>query len=323
MGDWLSHNANTPREVIGTAYFAYSTHLIAQCAEALGKKADADRFNRLHKRIREAFREKFVSADGRVQGETQTAYVLALQFDLLNPKEAQLAREHLRADIESRNGHLSTGFVGTKDLMTCLTKVGLSDVAYRLFHNKTFPSWGFSVVQGATSVWERWDGLDTNPDGSVRLRGSLAHYAYGAVAEWMYRTIGGIEPLEPGYRRVRIHPQPGGKIRWAKTRYESIRGEIQTDWRVQDQRMTLKVTVPPAMTAELVLPTDHPSHIKEAKESIQPDGNIRFVRSSGSSTVLRLNSGTYEFSVALTPEENKQNPSPNKARASKKAKAIL
>jgi alpha-L-rhamnosidase len=189
-----------------------------------------------------------------VRGDTQTAYVLALGFDLLDEPTAKLAAAKLVANIESRNWHLSTGFVGTRDLMAVLSKIGRDDVAFRLLHNTTFPSWGFEIVNGATTVWERWDGWTPERGFQDPGMNSFAHYAYGAVMGWVFQTVGGIDHAAPGFERIKIAPKVDPRLTWAKTSYDSVRGPIRTEWRKTGTKLTLNVEVPPNTTAEVTLP---------------------------------------------------------------------
>ncbi|MBN1443745.1 MAG: family 78 glycoside hydrolase catalytic domain, partial [Planctomycetes bacterium] len=212
FGDWLSIKADTPKDVIYTAYFACSTKLTARAAEVLGKTEDARRYHGLYERIKAAFQKAYVAPDGRIRGNTQTCYVLALAFDLVDGDLAEKAARYLVEDIESRDGHLSTGFIGTKDLMLVLSKIGRDDVAYRLIHNDTFPSWGFSIQHGATSIWERWDGWTPEKGFQDPGMNSFAHYSFGAVYQWMVETIGGIRSDGPAYKSIVIAPHPGGKL---------------------------------------------------------------------------------------------------------------
>ncbi|MCX7888000.1 MAG: DUF1080 domain-containing protein, partial [Verrucomicrobiae bacterium] len=255
FGDWLSINADTPKDVIYMAYFAYSTKLVARTAEAIGKKDDAAKYHQLFNDIKAAFNKACVAPDGRIKGNTQCAYAMAIAFDLLDPDKTRLAAKYLIEDIEARGGHLSTGFIGTKELMLALAKIGRNDIAYKLLHNDTFPSWGFSIKHGATTIWERWDGW--TPDKGFQDPGmnSFAHYSFGAVYQWIVENIGGIRPEAPGYKRILIAPQPGGKITAAKTTYHSIRGLIETDWRIADGKFILDVTIPPNTTATVIMPT--------------------------------------------------------------------
>ncbi|RYG48439.1 alpha-L-rhamnosidase, partial [bacterium] len=255
FGDWLSINANTPNEVIYEAYFAYTTKLLADAAEVLGKTEDEKRYRDLHARINAAFVKAYVSADGTVKGDTQTAYVLALGFNLIDSAELRAkAADRLVKNIEERKWHLSTGFVGTRDLMRVLTEIGRSDVAFRLLHNTTFPSWGFEIVNGATTVWERWDGWTPERGFQDPGMNSFSHYAYGAVMGWVYQTVGGIDTAAPGFARIRIAPKIDPNLTWAKTSFESIRGPVRTEWRKTSGKLALSVEVPPNAVAEVHLP---------------------------------------------------------------------
>ncbi|MFM9873191.1 MAG: family 78 glycoside hydrolase catalytic domain [Fimbriimonadaceae bacterium] len=274
FGDWLSTNANTPNDVITTAYFAASTRLLVLAAKALGHSEDVKTYSALHERIKTAFQKAYVAADGKIHGDTQTGYVLALQFDLLTPDQTKIAEEHLIANIEDRKWHLSTGFVGTRDLMHVLTKIGRTDVAFRLLHNTTFPSWGFEIKNGATSIWERWDGWTPEKGFQDIGMNSFAHYAYGAVAGWMFKTIGGISELEPGYGKVSIAPQIDPNLKFANTIYNSIRGPIKTAWKKAGNKIELTVEIPPNATATVTLP-------------------------DGKNTTKQVGSGNYNFSFVL------------------------
>jgi len=292
-GDWLSIKADTPKDVLATAYFAYSTKLTAQAAEVLGRYDDAIKYNALFEDIRTAFNKAYVAADGHIKGDTQTVYVLALAFDLLDKPHRRAAEKYLVENIAARDWHLSTGFVGTKDLMMTLYHIGRLDVAYRLFHNDTFPSWGFSIRHGATSIWERWDGWTPEKGFQDPGMNSFAHYSFGAVGEWMFKTIGGIDTDGVAYKRIRIRPRPGGKITWARVSHQCIRGLIETDWKLQQKRFTLKVTIPANTTAKVYLPTDRRDAVTE-KAGFQ---ECRFLGLEDGSVVYEVGSGVYEFVV--------------------------
>ena len=306
-GDWLSIKANTPKDVLATAYFAYSTKLTARTAEVLGKQQDAQKYQQLFEDIKQAFNQAYVSDDGRIKGNTQTVYVLALAFDLLDEAKQAQAIEYLVDDIQSRNWHLSTGFVGTKDLMATLTRYGRTDVAYNLFHNDTFPSWGFSIAHGATSIWERWDGW--TPENGFQDPGmnSFAHYSFGAVCEWMFRTVAGIDTKGPAYKHILIRPRPDGKLAWAKTRYDSIRGPIATDWKIKardeagqrKEMLTLKVTIPANTTATVYIPTVNAATIEEGGRSVMSADSVRFIGTDGDNAIFEVGSGNYKFTTQL------------------------
>jgi alpha-L-rhamnosidase len=302
-GDWLSIQADTPKDVLATAYFAYSTKLVAQTAEVLGKSQDARQYQQLYEDIKRAFNEAYVAADGRIKGDTQTVYVLALAFDLLDEAKRAQAVEYLVRDIQSRNWHVSTGFVGTKDLMTTLTRFGKTDVAYNLFHNDTFPSWGFSIVHGATSIWERWDGWTPEKGFQTPGMNSFAHYSFGAVGEWMFKTIAGIDMERPAYKQIVIRPRPGGRLSWAKAHYDSIRGPVATAWKVKvnheegrrTETMTLDVTIPANTTATVYLPTTSAAAIEEGGKSAMEAKSVTFVGTEDQNAIFQIGSGTYKF----------------------------
>ena len=261
FGDWLSVNAETPKEVIYEAYFAFSARLLAQSARALGKRDDALRYESLFRDVRAAFNRAYVSPEGVVRGDTQTAYVLAIGFDLLAPSLRKKAADRLIARIQERGMHLSTGFVGTRDLMRVLGAIGRNDVAFRLLHNKTYPSWGFEIANGATTVWERWDGYTPEKGFQDPGMNSFSHYAYGAVMGWVFATVGGIDNATPGFSKIVIAPKVDPRLTWAKTSFESIRGPVRTEWRRTGGSVRITVEVPPNATAEVHVPGGSVEHV--------------------------------------------------------------
>lgn len=280
FGDWLSINANTPKEVIRTAHFAYATDITRKAAEVLGKKADAVRYAKLLKDIKAVFNKAFVRRDGKIKGDTQTVYLMALKFGLLSEKRAAQAAKHLVADIRRKKNHISTGFVGTALIMSVLRDTGNLDVAYRLLENTTFPSWGYSVVNGATTIWERWNGwTKENGPGDVNMN-SYSHYAYGAVVEWMFDTIAGIDHGTCGFQNFRLRPQPGGSLKHAAASYHSPYGTIRSAWRLSGKRMRYEITVPANTRATVVLPVKKLGAVKlggkglASKVALHSDGSF-------------------------------------------------
>jgi alpha-L-rhamnosidase len=298
FGDWLSIGADTPREIIYTAYFAQSTRLLARASEVLGKAEDAAKYRAQYDQIKQSFNKAYVADDGRIRGDTQTCYVLALAFDLLDDAKASQAAAHLVADIEKHDWHLSTGFIGTKDLMLVLAKIGRNDVAYRLIHNDTFPSWGFSIKQGATSIWERWDGWTPEKGFQDAGMNSFAHYSFGAVYQWMVENIGGIRSDGPAYEKLVIAPQPGGKLTWAKVGYESVRGPIESSWKLEDGKFSLDVTLPPGATATVMIPAVGGQAVTEGGQLAGKGEGVKFVRRERHQAVVEVGSGTYHFEVS-------------------------
>jgi len=292
-GDWLNVEDDTPRDLIYTAYFGLSTRLTAQAARELGYYSDAEEFDRLFAEIQRGFTAKYVDADGRIACDSQCAYVLALAFDLIPEKLRQLVAERLISRIEDRDYHLSTGFVGTRDLMMVLAKLDRNDVAYRILQQTSYPGWLYSVGQGATSIWEHWDGWTPDKGFEDAHMNSFAHYAFGSVYVWMVENIGGIQRGSPSYRQIVIAPQPGGSVTAARTRYDSVRGPIETDWKLTDGQMNLTVQTPANTKALVRLPTVDPGAVRVDG---QPLANLGIVpRTTPGAVEFDIPSGSYTF----------------------------
>ncbi len=259
-GDWLAidavtpQNAPVPSDLVGTAYFAHTTDLMAGIAGVLGHRSDAKRFRALHRRIVAAFRRAYVTPDGRVVGHCQTAYLLALAFDLIPAALRRRAFAHLVDLVEIRGGHLSTGFIGTPFLLPVLTRFGRTDLAYRVLLQEDYPSWLYTVRNGATTMWERWNSYTREHGFGPVGMNSFNHYAYGAVGEWIYGVIGGIRPLAPGFKRILFAPEPGGGITSADTSLRTPQGTAACRWSLRGRTMTVDVIVPDGATAEVRLP---------------------------------------------------------------------
>ena len=298
--DWLNLNDATPAGVIGTAYAAYSTRLFAEMAAALGHTGDAATYGARATAVAQAFADAYVTADGRVQGDSQTAYVLALSMGLVPAALRDAAGKRLAEKVASRGFHLSTGFLGTPDLLPALTDTGNLDIAYRLLMNRDYPSWGYEIGRGATTVWERWDSIKADGSfGDVSMN-SFNHYAYGAVGDWMYRTIGGIRPDDaaPGYRHVTIAPRPGGGLTSARATYRSRYGQFVSGWKLDAAgQMTLDVTVPGNTTATVEIPAASRWAVTEGGKPAAGADGVQFVRMDAASAVFAVGAGTYQFAV--------------------------
>ncbi|MEH1168718.1 family 78 glycoside hydrolase catalytic domain [Micromonospora sp. CPCC 205539] len=298
--DWLNLDDPTPAGVVGTAYYAYSIRLLGELAAAIGRDADATRYAALSKAITQAFVNAYVATDGTVQGDSQTGYVLAIGMGLLTDPLRARAADRLVANVQRHDWHLSTGFLGTPDLLPALTATGHLDVAYRLLLNDTYPSWGYEIARGATTIWERWDSI--RPDGSFGDVGmnSFNHYAYGAVGDWMYRTVAGIQPdaANPGYSHLTFAPQPGGGLTSAKASYRSAYGTIGSDWDVDARGdMRLRLTLPANTTATVRFPTPGREAVTEGGRPAEQAAGVRFVRMDGAVAVYEIGSGSYSFAV--------------------------
>jgi alpha-L-rhamnosidase len=243
-GDWLAVEAFTPRDVLATAYFAESTRLASRMAEVLGRDEDAKRWQALWEDIKRTFIEAYMTPTGRLVGHTQTTYVLALVFDLVPSDRRADSLRYLLDDITSRHGHLSTGFLGVGHLLPALADNGALDTAYELLLQDTFPSWLYSIKQGATTIWERWDGWTDTNGFQLWHMNSFNHYSLGSVGAWLYRDLLGVRLAAPGGAAVEFAPKPGGGITWAKGSYRSMHGVYSASWSVEGGEFTLDIEVP-------------------------------------------------------------------------------
>jgi alpha-L-rhamnosidase len=254
-GDWVALGRHTPKALIGTAYTAATATAMAEIAGVLGRDADVARFAELATAVRAAFAARFVGEDGSVASGTQTAYLLALAIDLVpnGLREAAVAR--LVADIEEQ-GHLNTGFLGTPIALPVLSDCGHHELACRLAQRTECPSWLFSVVHGATTIWERWDGWTPDDGFKDATMNSFNHYALGSIGNWLYRYVGGLDlaPGVPAYAHATVRPRPGGTLSSATVEYDSVRGPWRVAWTLREGTFALDVIVPPNAVADVVLP---------------------------------------------------------------------
>lgn len=304
FGDWLAFastrsdypGATTDKDLIATAFFAHATSLLRKTAVVLGHEQDAVKYESLLRDVREAFQREFVTANGRLASGTQTAYALALAFDLLPPGMAPDAAARLAGDVRAFE-HLTTGFLGTPHLARSLSDHGYLHEAYTLLLRDKYPSWLYPITQGATTIWERWDGQ--KPDGSFQDVGmnSFNHYAYGAIGEWMYGTVGGlqIDEAAPGYKHTIVSPRPGGGFTHALASHESPYGTVASEWNWGDDIFALHVTVPPNATATVRLPGASGTAVAESGTPVADAEGVRTVREEGSDVVVEIGSGVYAF----------------------------
>ncbi|MGO2521022.1 MAG: family 78 glycoside hydrolase catalytic domain [Microbacterium sp.] len=297
-GDWLNLDDPTPADLLATAFYAQSVNLMSQMADVIGEDGDAQRYRDLFDSIRSAYQEKFISSDGSIAGNSQTAYVSSIAFDLVPEELLTAAGEKLVAAVAHRGGHLATGFLGTFNLLPALSAAGQDDVAYQLLLNRTYPSWGFQIDRGATTMWERWDAI--REDGSFGDLGmnSFNHFAPGAVGNWMYRTIGGIQQLEPGYKKTRIAPVPGGGMQYAKTSYDSVHGTVASDWKLTDGVMALSVDVPANTTAIVEMPAQNALAVLESGSDAAGAEGVHSLDVTEGTAQIEVGSGHYEFTIS-------------------------
>jgi alpha-L-rhamnosidase len=307
FGDWLAldgsdgREGGTSKELIGTAFFAYSTHLMANIARILEKKDDVTRYRALFEEVREAFKERFVRKDGSIRGETQTSYILALHFNLLPQELRPRTAAELVRNIQNRD-HLSTGFVGTPYINWVLSEMGYLDIAYALLKQTTWPSWLYSVTQGATTIWERWDGWTHDKGFQDPGMNSFNHYAYGAIGAWMYAVIGGIDldPEQPGYKHIIMRPQPGGGLTHSTAELQSMYGTIRSAWTLEGDSFDWHITIPANTTATIYVPAKDKSDVTQHGGSLDDTEGVTFLRMENGCAVYDLQSGSYNFSGIIS-----------------------
>jgi alpha-L-rhamnosidase len=294
-GDWVAVGSDTPKDVIATAYFAYSTRLVSKMAAVIGRYQDAEQYENLFQQIKDAFNKAYVSDDGKIKGDTQTCYCLALYFDLLDEEKRGQATDHLIEALRRKDWHLSTGFVGLSYLLPTLTQTGHLDIAYQLLNNDTFPSWGYSIKNGATTIWERWDGWTEEKGFQDPGMNSLNHYAFGSVGRWLFGTVAGIDTDVPGYKQIVIRPRPGGGLTYAGATYNSIAGKIESHWKIVRDTFTLEVTVPANTTAAVYVPAKDAETVLESGWPAGAAEGVRFLRMHAGNAIFEVRSGHYRF----------------------------
>ncbi|HDR68480.1 MAG TPA: alpha-L-rhamnosidase, partial [Bacteroidaceae bacterium] len=286
FGDWLSFaeymsyyynapdygyaGAYTDKDLVATAYFYYSTTLLQKIAGILGYEEDARYYKAILPEIRSAFHKEFLTETGRLVSGTQTAYTLALGFNLIPENYKVTAAKRLADDVQ-HFGHLTTGFLGTPMLCQVLAENGYSDLAYQLLFNKRYPSWLYPVTMGATTIWERWDGI--KPDSTFQDAGmnSFNHYAYGAIGQWIYENIAGIQISEdhPGYKKIVIKPILTKQLTYAAGNHQSPYGTISSRWELSDNQLVFKISLPVNTSATLYIPASEPDHVNESGQSLK------------------------------------------------------
>jgi alpha-L-rhamnosidase len=307
-GDWLFYHppvnnhtepdGYTEHDFIATAFYAYSTSILADAAKALGKTEDAKMYSDLFNKIKEVFINEYVTKAGRVGTCSQTSYVLALKFNLLPDNLLGKAAEFLVNDIKSRNNHLSTGFLGTPYLCHVLSDNGYTDTAYDLLLQESYPSWLYPVKMGATTIWERWDGEKTDSTFQDAGMNSFNHYAYGAIGDWMYRVSAGIETMGPGYKNIIVQPHPSKKLTFSRASFESSYGTIASGWERKEGKIIIKVTIPANTSATIILPTGNQDKVTEGGKALSLNIYLKDIKGSDNKLTLQAGSGDYNFEIA-------------------------
>ncbi len=295
FGDWLNLGGGAKDEVICTAYFAYLADIMAEMAQAIGREDKAEYYKSLHENIRNAFIESFLSDTGRILRSSQTGYALAFAFDLIPDELKGKAAERFEKEIKRFDWHLATGFIGTPRLLPSLAKAGHFDIAYRLLMNTTYPSWLYQVTLGSTTMWERWNGWTPEKGFENPGMNSFNHYAFGAVGEWIYNNVAGIQTDTIAFKHIVIHPRPGGGLTHAGMTYQSVRGPIGSYWKIKGDKLTLDVDIPANTTATIYIPTSNVDEVTESGAALSKADGITVRTPIDGTAVCEVGSGAYHF----------------------------
>jgi len=301
-GDWLRLAGPQHSDVIGTAYYFYTSRVMARIAEALGKTQDAAKYTKLAEDIRGVFVKNYLKPDGRIidgKNETgQTFYALAFGLELVPAELKDQVAARFVESIAKEHDHLATGFLGTPFVLFALQKAGHPELAYKLVLNKTYPSWLQQVIWGSTTMWERWDGW--RPDKGFQDAGmnSFNHYWLGCVSEWLITQAAGIDTDGPAYKRITIHPEivpAANGFTWVKSSYQSLRGKVASAWKVDNGRFQLEVTIPANSTAAVYVPAAAAGNVTEGGQPATQAKGVKFLRQEGGLAVFEVGSGHYQF----------------------------
>lgn len=288
-GDWVPVE-KSPTKPIGGLYQVYSNRLLSEMANIIGKSTDAQQFAANAKQYTNKFNELYFK-DGQYEGGTQTANLLPIALGLVPDNQKVAVMQKVAENVKAKGNHLSTGFLGTGFLLPKLTDFGYNDIAYKVAVQKTYPSWGYMVEKGATSMWELWNSDTEKPEGM----NSRNHFAYGSVGEWYYGYLAGIKPLTAGFKKILIAPKPAEGLTWAEGTYESPYGKIRSRWEIKDNKLMASIEIPANTTAQVRLPLLGKAKpiIKEGGKAIPP----KSMTIANGEVVLEIGAGTYQYSV--------------------------
>ena len=311
FGDWLqpypsetlkkANRGDTPKELINTAYFAHSAHLISKIAGVIGKTEDEKKYEDLYKAVANAFENEFFDENGKLKQDrqTQTSYLLGIYFDLFKPETKPKAQNHLLEEIKNADYHLGTGFLGTPLLPKVLDDMGEIDLMYKILFKETYPSWFYSINQGATTMWERWNSFSKEGGYNPQSMNSLNHYAYGAIGQWMYERIAGLASLEPGYKKIRIAPLPNKRLSSGSASINTPYGEASSSWKIDDNLFNLDIVIPPNTSAEVRIPYGNKENLLVNGNALNENSNLKLISSDKNLIKILAEPGTYNFQTKL------------------------
>jgi alpha-L-rhamnosidase len=293
LNDWAPFKTQTPADITDTAYYYRDTKIVALAASLLGKTDDAAKYNQLAEQIKKTFNAHFFNADAGTYGNgSQTSLSCALYQGLVEPENQARVLQNLVASVERKNGHIDTGILGAKYILNALTDHGRADVAYRMASQKDLPSWGWWIEQGATTLWEQWNGSE-----------SRNHIMFGDISAWFYKALAGInaDPAVPGFKHIIIRPQPVGDLTSARAEYDSIHGKIVSDWKIAKGKFNLQVVIPPNTTVTIYMPNAILADVREGRRpAIKADGVTSFSQAANAA-IFEVGSGEYHFTSPCKP----------------------
>lgn len=308
FGDWLffrpfddndGRSAVTDKYLIAQCFFSNSVQIMINTAKVLGKKDDEKRYSMLLQNIKNAFVKEYLTPNGRLVSGTQTAYVLALNFDMLPQNLRAQAAEKLLQNIKSYGNHLTTGFLGTPYLCHVLTRFGYTDMAFTLLMQETYPSWLYPVKMGATTIWERWNGIRPDSTFEPASMNSFNHYAYGAIGDWMYRVVAGLDTDNegPGYKKIKIKPNIGGKFTQVSANLQTYYGKLSSGWKLENGKPVLNIEIPPNTSAIVYVPAANAGSVTESGKPISSSPGIKLSGMEKGYVIVKVGSGKYQFVV--------------------------
>lgn len=308
-GDWLcipgdtSFRTHSPmKNLLATAYWADDAAKMSVMARALGHDAEAEQFQRMFEKVRAAFQKEWLREDGHLAVETQTAYLLALAFNLLPDGVRARATEHLVENVKTLNWHLSTGFIGISHLNPQLTLAGRADVAYRLLLQDDFPSWLYPVKHGATTIWERWNGWTEQDGFFLSQMNSFNHYSLGSVGEWLFRHVAGIEldPTIAGFQNFVLRPFVGGGLDFVRASHHTMHGEVKSEWRRDGKELFWSIAIPANTNARVYVPSRPGTGVMESDAPLDNRAEgMRVMGREGSFLMCETSSGVYKFKSTI------------------------
>ena len=309
FGDWLFYrpfddndgrSAVTDKYMIAQCFFANSVQIMINTAKVLGKNEDIAKYTELIKNLKEAFVKEYLTPNGRLVSGTQTAYVLALNFDMLPENLREQAVEKLVENIKAYNNHLTTGFLGTPYLCHVLNRFGKTDVAFTLLMQESYPSWLYPVKRGATTIWERWNGIRPDSTFEPASMNSFNHYAYGAIGDWMYQVVAGLDTYEdgPGYKHIKIKPHIGGGLTNASASLQTYYGKASSGWKLEGNKIIMDIEIPANTTATVFVPASNKEAITESGNAVSSSKELLVTGTENGYVILKVNSGKYHFEVS-------------------------